>query len=390
MVVAQLTSSSFIGGTERQMLGLALSLPASCRSIFVLFRDQHRSELFRNQLLGHGLETAVLARDTPFLPTMVGELAGRLEALGASVLCCHGYKSDIVGLLAARRVGVPVISVSHGWTSANLKVRIYEALGRACLRWMDRVVCVSEAQAVKVRRTGVRPDRVTVIHDAVRVERFDRPDSSDRGSLVAMFPQPVNRIVGSAGRLSPEKGFGVLVEAAAIVTRSDPGVGFVHFGDGPLRVTLAQRVAALGLERRFLLAGFREDLDRFLPHWDVSVLPSFTEGLPNVVLESFAAGVPVVATAVGGTPEAVADGIDGFLVPPGDPVVLARRILDVLKLDEVRRTMGQRGRERIRAQFAFETQALRYQELFDELAAWRPANAWVPHSAPNPQPTSWR
>ncbi len=214
---------------------------------------------------------------------------------------------------------VPVIAMSHGWTAETWKVRVYETLDRACLRRMDRVVCVSEGQAEKVRRAGVRADRVAVIRNAVRAERFDHADPADRRVLEAMFPQAPERIVGSAGRLSPEKGFGVLVEAAAIVARSDPGAGFIHFGDGPLRETIQRRIAELGLERRFILAGFRDDLDRFLPHWDLSVLPSFTEGLPTVVLESYAAGVPVVATAVGGTPEAVADGVDGYLVPPGDP-----------------------------------------------------------------------
>lgn len=385
MVVVHLTTSPFFGGPERQMLGLALSLPAAYRSVFVLFPDKGKSEAFRRQLLGHGLETIVLVRDTPHIPAMVRDLAQRLRDLGAGVLCCHGYKADLVGLLAARRAGVPVISISHGWTAATLKVWFYEALDRLCLRWMDRVVCVSEGQAVKVHRAGARLDRVTVIRDAVRVERFDHSDPSDRSRLVVLFPHPPDRIVGSAGRLSPEKGFGVLVEAAAIVIRSDPGIGFVHFGDGPLREMLARRIAALGLEARFVLAGFRDDIDRYMLHWDLAVLPSFTEGLPNVVLEAYAAGVPVVATAVGGTPEAVADGVDGYLVPPGDPPALAGRILDVLRLGEARKAMGQRGRERIQAQFTFEVQALRYQELFDELTARRPAATPATGSAPNPQ-----
>jgi glycosyltransferase involved in cell wall biosynthesis len=368
MVIAQLTASSFVGGTERQMLGLALSLPEAYRSVFVLFPDKGRSDPFRNQLLDRGLETIVLKRDAPYIPAMVGELSDRLRALRAGIVCCHGYKADLVGLLAARRVGVPVISVSHGWTAENLKIQLYEAMGRACLRRMDRVVCVSEGQAIKIRRTGVRPERVVVIHDAVQAGRFDHPDPADRGRLAAMLPDPPELIVGSAGRLSPEKGFGVLVEAAAIVTRSNPSVGFVHFGDGPLRDVLATRIAALGLENRFILAGFREDLDRFMPHWDLAVLPSFTEGLPNVVLEAYAAGVPVVATAVGGTPEAVADRIDGFLVPPGDPAALAERIHAVLTMGPARQQMGHRGRERIRSEFSFEGQAFRYQRLFDELS----------------------
>ena len=265
MLILHLTGSPFFGGPERLMLGLVQSLPESCRSAFALFADQGKSLAFRRQLLDHGLETITLTHDTPHLPAMVRELTSRLREWDVDVLCCHGYKADIVGLLAARRAGVPVIAMSHGWTAETWKVRVYEALDRACLRRMDRVVCVSEGQAEKVRRAGVRADRVVVIRNAVRAERFDRVDPADRRVLEEMFPQAPERIVGSAGRLSPEKGFGVLVEAAAIVARSDPGAGFIHFGDGPLRETIRRRIEELGLERRFILAGFRDDLDRFCP-----------------------------------------------------------------------------------------------------------------------------
>jgi len=353
------------------MLGLAQSLPRSIRSAFALFTDHGTSQSFCRQLLDHGLEPITLAHDTPHLGAMVREVTGRLREWEVDLLCCHGYKADIVGLLAARRAGVPVIAMSHGWTAETWKVRIYEALDRACLRRMDRVVCVSDGQAEKVRRAGVRADRLVVIRNAVRAERFDGADPADRHVLEVMFPQAPERVVGSAGRLSPEKGFGVLVEAAAIVARSDPGAGFIHFGDGPLRDSISRRIGELGLEGRFILAGFRDDLDRFLPHWDLSVLPSFTEGLPTVVLESYAAGVPVVATAVGGTPEAVADGVDGYLVPPGDPLALARRILDLLKSEDERMAMGQRGRERIRTEFTFDVQSRRLLGVCEELVKCR-------------------
>jgi glycosyltransferase involved in cell wall biosynthesis len=383
MIVAHLTTSSCLGGPERLILGLAPSLPPSCRCVFVLFPDGGKSEAFGRQLRRHGLETITLGCDTPHLAGMVRELARQLRDRNPDVICCHGYKADIVGLLAARRAGVPVIAMSHGWTGETWKVRVYEALDRACLRRMDRVVCVSQGQAEKVRRAGVRADRVVVVRNAVQAGRFDRVDPVDRRVLEAMFPEAPERIIGSAGRLSPEKGFGILVEAAAIVVRSDPGAGFIQFGDGPHREAISRRIRELGLERRFILAGFRDDLDRLLPHWDLSVLPSFTEGLPTVVLESYAAGVPVVATAVGGTPEAVADGVDGYLVPPGDPVALARRILALLAADDHRQEMGRVGRQRIRAEFSFDAQAIRFQRVCRDLVAQRRPRARYGKLAPN-------
>jgi len=383
MLILHLTGSPFFGGPERLMLGLAQSLPESCRSAFALFADHGSSRAFGRQLLDQGMETTTLTYDTPQLPAMVRELTSRLREWDVDVLCCHGYKADLVGLMAARRAGVPAIAMSHGWTAETWKVRVYEALDRACLRRMARVVCVSAGQAEKVRRAGVRPDRGTVIRNAVRAERFDRVDPADRQVLEGMFPHAPARIIGSAGRLSPEKGFDMLVEAAAIVARSDPGAGFVHFGDGPLRQAIRRRIGELGLEQRFILAGLRDDLDRFLPHWDLSVLPSFTEGLPTVVLESYAAGVPVVATAVGGTPEAVADGVDGYLVQPGDPTALARRILDLLGADDRRREMGRLGRRRIRAEFTFDAQATRFQRVCEQLLTRQHTAATIGDPAPS-------
>jgi glycosyltransferase involved in cell wall biosynthesis len=218
---------------------------------------------------------------------------------------------------------------------------------------------------------------VVVIRNAIRPERFDHPDPAARGDLLDLVPVRGDGllIVGAAGRLSPEKGVGVLVEAAAMVLRSVPSARFVVFGEGPLREDLTRRIVARGLQGRFLLPGFRDDLDRLLPAFDVFALPSFTEGLPNVALEASAAGVAVVATAVGGSPEAVDDGVNGLLVPSGDPAALAARLIEVLSDDDRRKALGRRGRDRVRDRFSFEGQALQYQRLFEQLQADRPARA---------------
>jgi glycosyltransferase involved in cell wall biosynthesis len=261
-----------------------------------------------------------------------------------------------------------VVAVSRGWTAESCKVRLYEILDRINLRWVDRVVCVSEAQAAKVRRAGVPPDRVAVIRNAIRAERFDTPDPAYRKRLLALFPDPPRHVVGAAGRLSAEKGFAVLVEAARRVLREDPAAGIVLFGDGSQREALARQIRQSGLARRFVLAGFHADLDRYIPWLDVMVLPSYTEGLPNVVLEACAAGVPVVATAVGGTPEVIEDGENGYLTPPGDAKSLAGCLLAVLDAEDCGRGMGASGRRRAREEFTFEMQAIQYLRLFAALS----------------------
>jgi glycosyltransferase involved in cell wall biosynthesis len=368
MRLLHLTSSRFFGGPERQMLGLARALRPDCETTFASFPEHGHCRTFLNKARNEGFEAIALENDSPALLAAVAELSDLLRRLRPAALCCHGYKADLLGLWAARRVGLPVVGVSRGWTAENWKVRGYEALDRFALRHMDRVVCVSRGQAVKVRRAGVVPEKMRVIHNAIDVNRFNRRAPDAREKLQNYFPSPRRWIIGAAGRLSQEKGIDVLVEAAAHVIASQPEAGFIVFGDGGLREKLFRQAETRGLSGRFILAGFRSDLDALFPSFDLLALPSFTEGLPNVVLEAFAAAVPVVATDVGGVPEVVDVGHNGFLVPPGDSRALADRILDLLASTVERRRMGRNGRERVRASFTFAAQAEGYRLLLDELA----------------------
>ena len=380
-VVVQLTSSTFYGGPERQMLGLAHALGGEVHTVFFSFGEGGRCRAFLDEALRQGFEAHALEHDTPHFGAAVRELAGRLRRAATDILLCHGYKAGLLGRLAARWVGIPIVAVSRGWTYESPKIRLYELIDRINLRWMDRIVCVSQGQAAKVRRAGVPARKIVVIPNAIQAERFDHPDPIARTELERLFPHPVRRIVGAAGRLSPEKGFADLVEAATLVAQADSHVGFVLFGDGFLRAYLSEQIAALGLTDQFVLAGFRTDLDRLIPHLDLMVQSSYTEGLPNVILEACAAGVAVVATAVGGTPEVVEAGRNGWLVPPGNPQALSRAMLDALSNATRRQDMGAAGREQVRSRFTFVAQAAAYRRLVDELTSGREHRATSSQSA---------
>jgi glycosyltransferase involved in cell wall biosynthesis len=370
MRVVHLTASTFFGGPERQIVGLAEALRPATDTHVLLFDEAGRHAAFRRELLGRGFRAEVLTHDTPRFGRVVGELAGRLRDLGAGVLLCHGYKANLLGRPAGQRAGVPAVAVSRGWTGESWKVRLYETADRLHLRYMDRVVCVSDGQAAKVRRCGVDDGRLSVIRNAARPiggDPHSGATASARRDLQRLLPSPGERLVVAAGRLSPEKGFGVLVEAAVRVCRADAGARFLHFGDGVLHDTIRRQIERHGLSDRFVLGGLRDDLDRLWPAADLTVLPSFTEGLPNVLLEAASAGVAAVATAVGGTPEVVADGETGLLVPPGDPAALGEAITALLSDAERRRAMGDAARRWAREHFTFAAQAKAYRRLFAEL-----------------------
>src|SRR5262245_16413398 len=213
MNVVHLTASTFHGGPERQMLGLARGLREHVRSAFASFAEGGRCRSFLAAARQQGFETHALQNDTPKLRSAVREIAELLKSTDAHLLFCHGYKANILGRSAARRCGIPAVAVSRGWTGESFRVRLYERLDRLPLRFMDHVVAVSQAQAQKVRKAGVRQERISVICNAIDPDRFLDPDPKYRAKLERFFRPAPGRIIATAGRLSPEKGFDVFIAA---------------------------------------------------------------------------------------------------------------------------------------------------------------------------------
>lgn len=367
MRVVQLMASPFFGGPERQMLGLARALRPGVETLFLTFAEGGKAQPLLDEVGRAGLVGEMLMNNFPAISRCAKEIADRLTSWKADVLCTSGYKPDIIGWLASRRSEVPQVIVSHGWTAATWKVRMYEAIDRFVHKKADAVVSVSEGQAAKVAAAGVAAERMTTIVNAVGSDAFAAADPAYAEALRGMFSWSPRWIIGAAGRLSPEKGMDTLVEAAAILGRTHRETGIVIFGEGPMRSDLENRIEQQDLKKRVVLAGFRGDVGKFLPHLDVGVLPSNSEGLPVILLEMLAAGRPVVATAVGGIPEVIADGATGWLVSAGQPEALAKQLRAVLD-DESRGRIGEAGRAVVRERFGVERQAEAYRELFENVA----------------------
>jgi glycosyltransferase involved in cell wall biosynthesis len=356
MRLVHLTSSTFFGGPERQMLGLAEALRGRVETSFLSFGEHGKCAVFLSEVRQHGFAGQQIPHDTPHFLAALHDIEKSLRTTRPDVLLCHGYKADLIGRRAAQHVGVPVIAVSRGWTAETWRVRLYEALDRHDLPMAKHVVAVSAAQAELVKAAGVPASHITVIHNAARLNAFPPPSPGGRARLAAIASAPGEHLVVTAARLSPEKGIHVLI-----------GVRFIVFGEGAERDRLEWIIEENGLCDAFALPGFRADLDELLPNADLAVLPSYTEGLPNVVLEANAAGVPVVATAVGGTPECIINGETGVLVPAGQPEPLVSSITSLLRDPAKRRRMGDAGRDHVRDEFSFAQQANGYLKLFAKL-----------------------
>ena len=187
------------------------------------------------------------------------------------------------------------------------------------------------------------------------------------GTCDSLFAHPPQLLLGTASRLSREKGIADLLGAAEIVLRMRRDIGFVVFGEGPERDRLARQARHAGVSDRFVLAGFQDHVQAVIGQWDLAVLPSRTEGLSNAILEAMAAGLPVLATNVGGTPELIRHEETGWLVPPRSPARLAAAILKLADSPPLRSALGAAARRRVRECFSYAAVASQYRAVLSRV-----------------------
>ncbi len=248
----------------------------------------------------------------------------------------HSSKAGLVGRLAARVAGVPVVvHTVHGWSfheGMSLAARAFAVtFERLAARWTWPLVVVTEVDAEigLASRIG-QPDQYAVVRSAIDVERLRRSAGSRASARSALgIPQDMP-VVGTVTRLCTQKDPEMLLRAARLAVELQPDVRFVVIGDGPLRPRVEQLLDDLDLRGHVTLLGRRSDVETLLPGFDAFVLSSRWEGLPRVVVEAMAVGVPVVSTDVGGIAEVVEDGVSGLLVPAGDHIAMANALLRVL------------------------------------------------------------
>lgn len=368
MTIANLIATNFVGGPEKQILAQSVRLNKEHYNPLVIsYREGDSPNNFLERAQSMLLASRALETRNPFNPQVIRDLCRIIRADGIHILCAHGYKSNIIGRLATWITGIPYIAISRGWTAENPKIRLYERFDKIFLRLADHVVAVSHGQRAKILALGVKPEKVSVIHNAINLAEVPAASEPFLREQLGLPEDAI--IVASAGRLSPEKNYAGMIAAAARVAAQNTSVYFVIFGEGFLRTELESTIAAAGLGGRFLLPGFRNDLQAVMHEIDIFMLPSFTEGLPNVILEAFAARKPVVATRVGGTPEVVQDGISGFLTKPDEHGLMAQHILALAENPSLRKKMGTAGYEYVNEEFGFEKQTQLYEELYMRMAS---------------------
>jgi glycosyltransferase involved in cell wall biosynthesis len=309
-------------------------------------------------------------------------MAQDLRRDGIDIVHAHGFYANGFAVPAARLARAPVVLASIRDTRENMSPA-RKRFEKAVCRLADGVVVNAEATRRLLVAEGYDPAKVTVVYNGIDLDAFDRTERASglRQELGLEADAP---LVGVVGRLAPHKGVEYFLDAAAALASRHPRVRFLVVGDSldadsgssAYRRQLERRAADLGLARRVVFTGFRTDIPAVTRELSVSVLTSFVEGLSNVLLESMAAGVPVVATSVSGNPELVEDGENGLLVPPGDVPALTMAVDRIVCDRELACRLARAGRRSVEERFTLDRLVRDTERLYVNAlaAARRPAH----------------
>ncbi|MGA7794142.1 MAG: glycosyltransferase family 4 protein [Candidatus Acidiferrales bacterium] len=380
MNVLQLISSGGYYGAENVVVSLTESLAnKNCRSVIGVFHnDRQRNEELVRQANRRSLAVQQIDCRGRWDSQTVKAIREKIEHLNIDILHTHGYKADIYGFLASRKLGVALVSTCHLWTHDTAAVRFYDFLDSLFLRRFDAVVAVSETIAASLRHSGICGNKICVIDNGIDLHSF----SQARATAIEESNKRQKLVVGTAGRLVPQKGMEYFLRAARDVLEDFPNVIFKVIGSGPERKNLEQMAVDLEVSQNVIFAGESTDMPGAYASMDVFVLASIDEGMPMVILEALASKRAVVATRVGAVPNLVIHEKTGLLVAPKDIQALKRAILRLLNDASLRSELGNNGEALVKRGHSCDFMAQNYLQLYEQVGERFHASVFNGKSSP--------
>lgn len=362
------------GGAERLMVDLLPHLRTHGVDPVVVAIQERSGNPIAGELRANGIEVSTIGIERLRERGALDRVLAAIEAIRPMVVHTQLEFSNILGSIAAHRLGLPTVSTIHTLDRPRLLSR--DAARFRVMAWTlrhraDRVIAVSEsARRHVLARAGLAKARTTTIHNGIDLTGFTSDRSADAAALRARLAiMPEAPVLATVAVLRRPKGIDDMLTALPAVLRRHPELVYLIAGDGPHREALeaATTAADIGVSVRF--AGRTDDVPAVLAAADVFVHPSHTEALPTVVIEAMASALPVVATEVGGTPEMIDPGRTGLLVPPHDPVRLADGVMRLLDSPRQAEAMGIAARRAALERFGIERQAGRLADEYRVLVA---------------------
>ncbi len=364
------------GGSERQALQLLRQLHTSgkCNVHLACLQNRGSLRIEADQLgIGEILEYPLTSFYDLNFTKQLGRLRRYIKANNIDVVHTHCFYTNIFGMAGAFLSGVAARVTSKGETD-GFRTPMQKRAERGSFLLAHRVIANCLVVQNQLIREGVSPDRIVQHYNGLDLDRLKVQTGLTRDEALRSFGLPTG--VNDGGRRfcsivanlhNPVKDHPLFLRAAARVRAVVPDAAFVIAGEGDLMPGLRAQAAQLGIEEDVFFIGRCEDVGKLLFASDIGVLSSKAEGFANAILEYMAAGLPVVATAVGGVSEAIVEGETGFIVPSGDEELLAERIIQIFNDPERARSMGALGRTIVEERFSCEHHLRNTLELYDEL-----------------------
>lgn len=357
-----ITRSDDIGGAQIHVRDLSTALRAAGHDAVVV---AGANGVLADQLRARGVPyypVHHLARAVGPLQDIrsIVELREVLREIRPDIISTHSTKAGFIGRIAGKSLGISTLFTAHGWGFTDgrppLQVAAFWVIERTAAAWAARIITVCESDRAAAVRMHVAPsDRLVTIHNAMPdVNRTLRAQPGKSPAQLVMV-----------ARLSHWKDQPTLLQALAGLKELDWRLELI--GDGPLREELEALVESLGLTARVAFLGYRRDVPERIADAQVFVLMSKWEGFPRSILEAMRAGLPVVATDVGGVRESVVDGTTGFVIPPGDTDRLRESLRQLISDADLRVRMGRAGRIRYEEKFTFDRLVERTTEVYESV-----------------------
>ena len=356
--IVQVVLSLGLGGLESMAVDLAIDLKRAGLSSRVIALDH--GGILETRLREAGVGYDILNGRRFGRPHFHFSLAAKLRQVDATVIHTHGFAPLLHTLPASRMGGIScVVHTEHSFEYLEPRASL-----RRALKWLSRTtrvfaVCGERMLPFYETSVGVSAKRLRVIPNGIDVDQY-RPAANQAPIRAELGIPPNAFVVGSAGRLAPEKNYGMLLAAAARSRAGGVPIHVVLFGDGEERSRLERLASTLGIQDAVSFAGWKTDLYRALPALDVFVLTSVSEGLPLALLEAMACGLPIVSTAVGDIPVVIEDDRSGYLVPRGDTDGLTSRLTQLAQEPGRRRAFGAFGRQVVADRYSRSSMVSRY------------------------------
>jgi len=359
--VLRIVSNLGTGGVQRR---LSCLLPYFNQERFNFLICSFQDGPLRKVLEKQGFEVVIIKRRSKLDFGCIFRLIKLMKERQIDIVHTHTHKPNTTGRIAAILARVPVI-IANEHNVDEWKSKFHLFWDKLLVRYTDKIVVVSEAVQRFYESLGIPSPKFHLIYNGIELEKFSRKVDVIKKKKELDLEES-SLVIGTIGRLHPQKGHYFLLEVAGELVKKYPDLVFLVIGKGYLDEELKGKVESLNLRKKVLFLGDREDIPQLLAIMDIFVLTSLREGFPNSLLEAMASSLPVVVTDVGGNRELVVDGESGLVVPPKDVPSLGRALSTLLEDEELRERMGKAGLERAR-NFSIEKMAAQTEQLYEEL-----------------------